>query len=126
MVAPTGLEPVTYRLSSDCSAIELRGYMVGRVGIEPTVFTLWVRDLQSRAFANYAYLPMYIIILEGGIGFAPMMRGLQPRALVCLANHPYGAEERNRTPNLLITSELLYQLSYLGMPGIRDYSDEIR
>lgn len=37
--------------------------MVGRVGIEPTVFTLWVRDLQSRAFANYAYLPMIAYIM---------------------------------------------------------------
>ena len=26
--------------------------------------------------------------LEGGIGFAPMMRELQSRALVYLANHP--------------------------------------
>lgn len=26
----------------------------------------------------------------------------------------YGAEERNRTPDLLITNELLYRLSYFG------------
>ena len=34
-----------------------------------------------------------------------------PRKLVAEA----GANERNRTADLLITSELLYQLSYVGM-----------
>ena len=28
----------------------------------------------------------------------------------------YGAGERSRTPDLLITSQLLYQLSYAGLP----------
>ena len=32
--------------------------MVGRVGFEPTVFTTRVTDLQSAAFANYAYRPI--------------------------------------------------------------------
>ena len=89
MVAPTGFEPVTYRLSSDCSTIELRGYMVGEVGVAPTVF------LMSRIYSPLPSLLGTLAHMEGGIGFAPMMRGLQPRALVCLANHPYGAEERN-------------------------------
>ena len=29
--------------------------------------------------------------------------------------NPHGAENRNRTRNLLITSQLLYQLSYFGI-----------
>ncbi len=32
-----------------------------------------------------------------------------------------GAGEMNRTPDLLITNELLYRLSYTGIPA-RDYS----
>ena len=32
-----------------------------------------------------------------------------------------GAGEMNRTPDLLITNELLYRLSYTGTPA-RDYS----
>ena len=32
--------------------------LVGRTGIEPVLFTLWVSDLQSDAFANYAYPPV--------------------------------------------------------------------
>ena len=61
-----GLEPATIRLTVEGSAIELLSIMVGRVGIEPTVFTLWVPDLQSGAFASYAYLPINIKIAEGG------------------------------------------------------------
>lgn len=30
----------------------------------------------------------------------------------------YGADERNRTVDLLITNELLYQLSYIGTEKI--------
>ena len=51
----------------------------------------WIRtmepegtDLQSAAFSHFAISPYY------------------------------GAENRNRTRNLLITSQLLYQLSYFG------------
>ena len=122
MVASTGFEPVTYRLSSDCSAIELRGYN-GRTGGSCTPNASFEVQIYSLVCPTDMHL---IPILEGGIGFAPMMRGLQPRALVCLANHPYGAEKRTWTSNTLITGQLLCQLSYLGMPGIRDYSDEIR
>ena len=34
----------------------------------------------------------------------------------CLANTPFqsGADERNRTSDLLITNQLLYQLSYIS------------
>ena len=32
----------------------------------------------------------------------------------CIAYTCYGAEERNRTVDLFITNELLYQLSYFG------------
>lgn len=34
------------------------------------------------------FFPLNYGGVEGDIGFAPMMRGLQPRALVYLANHP--------------------------------------
>ena len=35
--------------------------MVGRVGFEPTMFTARVTDLQSAAFANYAYRPIIYV-----------------------------------------------------------------
>ena len=37
-----------------------------------------------------------------------------PRLATSLSLHIDGAENRNRTRNLLITSQLLYQLSYFG------------
>ena len=37
--------------------------------------------------------------------------------LVSILLFRYGAENRNRTHNLLITSQLLYQLSYFGING---------
>ena len=40
---------------------------------------------------------------------------LQSAAFDHFANSPRGAENRNRTRNLLITSQLLYQLSYFGI-----------
>ena len=43
-------------------------------------------------------------------------RGCQKKALT-LANQgfSFGAGEMNRTPDLLITNELLYRLSYTGL-----------
>ena len=38
-----------------------------------------------------------------------------PRLATSLPLHKNGAENRNRTRNLLITSQLLYQLSYFGI-----------
>ena len=46
---------------------------------------------------------------------------LQSAAFSHFANSPYnGAEERNRTLNLLITSQLLCQLSYFGKKMVGD------
>ena len=74
-------------------------------------------------------------VLEG-IGGHPMVgepamqwvdfltfRGCQKKALT-LANQgfSFGAGEMNRTPDLLITNELLYRLSYTGLA--LDYSVE--
>ena len=42
---------------------------------------------------------------------------LQSAAFDRFATSPRGAGNRNRTHNLLITSQLLYQLSYPGMVG---------
>ena len=44
---------------------------------------------------------------------------LQSAAFNHFAISPYGAKNRNRTRNLLITSQLLYQLSYFGINGGR-------
>ena len=45
---------------------------------------------------------------------------LQSAAFSLFAISPSGAENRNRTRNLLITSQLLYQLSYFGKKMVGD------
>ncbi len=55
----------------------------------------------------------------GRDGFEPSNRKEQiyslPRLATSLPSQKSGAEKRNRTLNLLITSQLLYQLSYFGI-----------
>ena len=45
---------------------------------------------------------------------------LQSVAFSLFAISPNGAENRNRTRNLLITNQLLYQLSYFGIKMVGD------
>ena len=55
----------------------------------------------------------------GRDGFEPSNRKEQiyslPRLATSLPSQISGAEKRNRTLNLLITSQLLYQLRYFGI-----------
>ena len=41
------------------------------------------------------------------------------------ATRLHGANARTRTAGLLITSELLYQLSYVGLRGLKKYEKEV-
>ena len=53
-----------------------------------------------------------------GVGFEPTKAepaDLQSAPFSHSGTHPYGAGERTWTPNLLITSQLLYQLSYTSI-----------
>ena len=63
-------------------------------------------------------LPLGYEAISGGEGWIrtiePEGTDLQSVAFSLFAISPYGAENRNRTRNLLITSQLLYQLSYFG------------
>ena len=36
---------------------------MGKAGIEPAMFTARVADLQSAAFASYAYLPKFVYVM---------------------------------------------------------------
>ena len=84
--------------------------MAGAVGIEPTPEVL-----------ETSVLPLnYAPIMVEGDGFEPPNpkgADLQSAAFSHFATPPIikNAGERNRTPNLLITSQLLYQLSYTGI-----------
>lgn len=61
---PTGFEPVTYRLTADCSAVELQGIIVVRTIIgmnriscdhpdnESIGFTLWSSQISSTCFSR--------------------------------------------------------------------------
>ena len=58
-----------------------------------------------------------------GHGFEPWNPKEQiyslPRLTTSLSSHINGADRGNRTPNLLITSQLRYQLRYVGKNGGR-------
>ncbi len=84
--------------------------LAGAVGIEPTLKVLETLVLPL----NYA--PK--IMVEGG-GFEPPNPKERIYSPSCLATSlplqiEDGAGERSRTLDLLITSQLLYQLSYTG------------
>ena len=72
-----------------------------------------MRESKSRA------LPLGYEALTGGERWIrtiePEGTDLQSVAFSHFAISPHGAENRNRTRNLLITNQLLYQLSYFGI-----------
>ena len=59
-----------------------------------------------------------------GHGFEPWNPKEQiyslPRLTTSLSSHINGADRGNRTPNLLITSQLRYQLRYVGKKMVGD------
>jgi hypothetical protein len=101
-------------------------FFMGRlVGIEPTNAraTIWCVNHFATA-AIILGIESYSKMVEGD-GFEPPNpegADLQSAAFSHFATPPhiqflfvsYGADERNRTPNLLITIQLLYLLSYIG------------
>ena len=74
---------------------------------------------ESKSFA----LPLGYEAIDGGERWIrttePEGTDLQSVAFSLFAISPNGAENRNRTRNLLITNQLLYQLSYFGINGGR-------
>ena len=88
--------------------------MVAGVGLEPTTFGLWARR------ATNCSTPRYLV---DRVGFEPtkaMPADLQSapfdRSGIC----PYGAGNRTWTYDLLITNQLLYQLSYASTQVTND------
>ena len=79
----------------------------------------WIRTSEMQESKSCA-LPLgyEAIISSGGERWIrtiePEGTDLQSAAFSLFAISPYGAKNRNRTRNLLITSQLLYQLSYFG------------
>ena len=75
---------------------------------------------ESKSFA----LPLGYEAIAGGERWIrttePERTDLQSVAFSHFAISPYGAENRNRTRNLLITNQLLYQLSYFGKKMVGD------
>ena len=55
-----------------------------------------------------------IIQMVESRGIEPLTSTVQAWRSPCWANSPNGADSRTWTHNLLITSQLLYQLSYVG------------
>ena len=75
---------------------------------------------ESKSFA----LPLGYEAIDGGERWIrttePEGTDLQSVAFSHFAISPSGAENRNRTRNLLITNQLLYQLSYFGKKMVGD------
>ncbi len=70
-------------------------------------------------FYQLNYAPMMLV---EGEGFEPSklpQRIYSPPHLATLVSLRVGASDRNRTRDLLITSQLLYLLSYAGIRGDR-------
>ena len=69
-------------------------------------------------------LPLGYEAIRGGARWIwtiePEGTDLQSAAFDHFATAPYGAENRTWTHNLLITSQLLYQLSYFGIKMVGD------
>ena len=75
---------------------------------------------ESKSFA----LPLGYEAIDGGERWIrttePEGTDLQSVAFSLFSISPNGAENRNRTRNLLITNQLLYQLSYFGKKMVGD------
>ena len=106
------------RTSSKCNEDDGRlkiPYLVAGTGFEPVTFGLWARR------ASRLLHPASFMKLEnqmGGGGFEPPKHkaaDLQSVPFGHSGSHPYRADERTRTFNLLITNQLLCQLSHIGI-----------
>ena len=84
--------------------------MVASAGFEPA-------ECKSQSLVPYHLATRQFQVVERG-GFEPPNPKEQiyslPRLASSLSLQKNGAENRNWTRNLLITSQLLYQLSYFG------------
>ena len=103
--------PLLYQLS-------YLGIWVAGAGFEPTTFGLWARRasrlLHPAILFNYGFRQ-----LDGG-GFEPPKQNAADLQSVPFGHsgiHPYWkkADDRTRTDNLLITNQLLCQLSHIGI-----------
>ncbi len=94
---PPGYEP------DELPTAPPRAILVERAGFEPA--KALPADLQSAPFGQLGYLSSYYIMM-------PACRQLLQEDL---SLHT-GADDRTRTGNLLITNQLLCQLSYVGRP----------
>ena len=79
--------------------------MVGESGFEPLKSS--TTDLQSAPFGHSGTLPYKPL---------PVWLGMSMRLRLSAS----GAGERTRTPDLLITNQLLYQLSYTSVKRVHD------
>ena len=118
MVSRTEFESVTLWLKVKCSTCWANGTykMVASARFELAHATVKVWCLTAWLRGNLA-LKYKILKMVGGDGFEPSNPKEQiyslPRLTTSLSSQD-GAESRTWTRNLLITSQLLYQLSHFG------------
>ena len=120
MVARSGFEPETLWLKVKCSTNwASEPNMVIKNGCLGWTRTIEMSESKSDALP-LGYEAIFKEMVEGH-GFEPWNPKEQiyslPRLTTSLSLQKNGAENRNWTRNLLITSQLLYQLSYFGNGG---------
>ena len=87
------------------------GILVAEAGLEPTTFGLWARRATNCSTPRWKLIKKVV----ERVGFEPTKRNaadLQSAPFSHSGTSPFGAGNRTWTHNLLITSQLLYQLSY--------------
>ena len=88
--------------------------MVAGAGLEPTTFGLWARRATNCSTPRWKLIKKVV----ERVGFEPTKRNaadLQSAPFSHSGTSPFGAGNRTWTHNLLITSQLLYQLSYASI-----------
>ena len=85
---------------------------------------IWTYDLRVMSPTSFQTAPSRDIHLVDGEGFEPSkasLTDLQSAPFGHSGTHPYPkADDRTRTDNLLITNQLLCQLSHIGIYSIMD------
>ena len=110
-----GIEPTnagaTIRCVNHFATVAIVLFLAGAVGIEPTLKVLETFVLPL----NYAPVLVWWRGADSNRRTQRERIYSPSRLATSLPLREYGAGERNRTLNLLITSQLLYQLSYAGI-----------
>ena len=122
-----GIEPATQGFSVLCStnwaiwAFQYLKYTIFSHWIKNCGGRIWTYDLRVMSPTSFQTAPprgTNLIMKMDGEGFEPskaVPTDLQSAPFGHSGTHPHKADDRTRTDNLLITNQLLCQLSHIGI-----------